>query len=392
MEGRIGDSTDPDAAPQTGCGRLRTSSSRQTSQAREPSWQGVDSAPNLSPSDLECDRIRWHDLARITALGDRRFLNLPRRPSSSLLPLEAALRQLVPLVPGSGRVVVARLQHQAVAFAMYSISNPDRRWLLEILGARAGDANAYVAWEAVVAQGIVQAGMEGTKRLYARAARDSDMSPVVRRNGFVPFMGESVLGMLPTSIPAGGQEPGVRRQHRTDVWAIHQLYLATTPAPVQYAEAITSHQWDINQRFSASSVEAGWLVEDGHRVSGYLRAVSRPDGHVLEGMIAPESRGELDRLLMAAFSELHTMSPRPVSFIVREYQQEWIDKLINWGFAPQYSHDVLVKYTTVLARSGTSTVLSFPARDLAEPAVKRVPTFLNGTPRDPASEHPGSAG
>jgi hypothetical protein len=161
--------------------------------------------------------------------------------------------------------------------------------------------------------------------------------------------------------------------------------MSTVPQPVQYAEALTSHHWDVNPRFSASVVQAGWLVEDGNRVVAYLRAESRPHAHLLEFMAEPEHRSAFPALVSAALTDLLAMSPRQAFIVARAYQQEFVGTLQDHGFSIQQEQELYVKYTTVAARVQTATVVTFPPQDVKEPAAKRVPTFLKGSSRDPAS-------
>ena len=214
----------------------------------------------------------------------------------------------------------------------------------------------------------------------------SDLSPVIRACGFTPYANETVLGAPLGALSLATSR--VRRQHRSDVWAIHQLYMGTVPQPVQYAEALTSHHWDVHPKVSASSIQAGWIIEEGYQVVAYMRADSRPESHVLEFMIDP-NHGELfPQLLAGALADLAAMTPRQVYALARGYQQEFVRPMLDRGFAVQLEQDLHVKYTTAMARAPVATVVTFP-QEVKEPAGKRVPTFLKGVPRDPASESPG---
>jgi hypothetical protein len=177
----------------------------------------------------------------------------------------------------------------------------------------------------------------------------------------------------------------IRRQQHSDVWAIHQLAMSTVPQPVQNAEALTSHHWDINRRLVATSIQSGWIVDNGYQIGAYLRAESRPDSHILEFMVEPSSRELFPELVAGALSELATAPPRQVLILVRAHQQEFIRPLLNRGFHIQAEQDLYVKYTTAVARLPMAPVVTFP-HEVNEPAGKRVPTFLKGASGDPASK------
>jgi hypothetical protein len=270
-----------------------------------------------------------------------------------------------------------------VGYVVFTVADPDRRWMLDGIGANLGIYEMQPVWEELVHFGVVAAGLEGTKRLYARVPVGSDLTPVVRANGFNPYASEFVLGAPTVALTHASSR--VRRLHRSDVWAIHQLYMATVPQPVQYAEALTSHHWDINSRFSSSSVQAGWVIEEGYQIAAYIRAESRVDSHILEFMIDPRHGALFPHLIAGALADLAAMAPRRVYVMVRGYQQEFVESLLERGFSVQLEQHLHVKYTTAMARVPVATVVNFP-QEAREASGKRVPTFLKGSPSDPASE------
>ena len=362
---------------------MRIRSSRQTSQANVPLRQGVPRDSSDFHVKLDVGRIRWADLTAMRVLRQRFFLDQPAHRLSSGQPFQAGLKQLLPLAGSRVRVFVARLERRPVGYAVFSVASTDRRWVLDGIGANLGVYEMQPVWEELVHFGAVAAGLEGTKRLYARVPAGSDLTPVVRANGFSPYANEVVLGAPAVSLNHATSR--VRRQHRSDVWAIHQLYMATVPQPVQYAEALTSHHWDINPRFSPSSIQAGWVIEEGYQIAAYMRAESRPDNHVLEFVIDPRHGELFPQLLAGALADLASMAPRQVYVATRGYQQEFVKPLLDRGFSVQLEQQLHVKYTTAMARAPVATVVNFP-HEVKESSGKRVPTFLKGSSKDPASE------
>ncbi len=361
---------------------MRTGSSRQTSQASVPLRQGTPRDLNDPQINIAIGRLRWADLFPLRSIRQRFVLNQPVRRLSSGQPFQAGLKQLIPFVPASDRVFVARVERKPVGYAVFNVLHPDRRWVLEGIGANLGIYESQPVWEELVNFGVVAAGLEGTKRLYVRVPTGSDLAQVVRASGFTPYANEVVLGAPMISLSHASA--GVRRQQESDVWSIHQLYMATVPQPVQYAEALTSHHWDINPRLSATSIQAGWIIEEGFQVVAYMRTESRPDSHVIEFLVGPEHGHLFPNLIAGALADLAGMVPRQVHILVRGYQQEFVRPLQDRGFSIQLEQDLHVKYTTAMARVPVATVVNFP-QELKEPAGKRVPTFLKGSSGDPAS-------
>src|SRR5690606_15816104 len=110
-------------------------------------------------------------------------------------------------------------------------------------------------------------------------------------------------------------------QEQADVWAIHQLYMHSTPRDVQYAEALTSHSWDVQAMWRDSGHGCrGWIIADDHLATGYARAVSRRDAHIVDFMLSPERRQDFPRLVSAVFKELSALPSRHVYVVVRDYQ------------------------------------------------------------------------
>jgi hypothetical protein len=348
-----------------------------------PLRQGAPHDQNDPQLNLDVGWLRWSDLLSLRSIRERYFLSQPARRANAGHPVVAGFRQLVPLLRSPDRVFVARSERHPVGYAVFSVLDPDRRWILEGIGANLGVYEAQPVWEELVNFGVVAAGLEGAKRLYAKVPRRSGLVPVFRASGFAPYANEIVLG---GSFPVlGGGSTRVRKQQPSDVWAIHQLYMATVPQPVQFAEALTSHHWDVRPRLSAQYVQSGWIIDNGRQLVAYMRAMSRSDSHVLEFNILPDQGDLFPELVDGALGGLATMSPRPVHIQVRGYQQEFVRPLIDRGFALHLEQDLLVKYTTAVARAPYAAVVSFP-QEVKDPVGKRVPTFLKGSTGDPASE------
>jgi hypothetical protein len=323
-------------------------------------------------------RLRWTDLPALSRIVDRHLLNQPGSSPDESDPFRTGVRNLWPFMRRDRAVFVALSgsDRHLAAFCQFRIVGPDQRWVMESAGVEERD-DADLVVEEMTRYAVIDAGMSGVKRLYARIGAGTSVVVPLRQIGFAPYMRERIL----TAPAAPERRPvaGVRVQEQADVWSIHQLYMASTPRQVQYAEALTSHGWDVGAvRRSAGYGCRGWIVADDHLAVAYARAISRRDAHVLEFMVLPEQRQVLPDLLATAFAELSTMPPRQVYVVVREYQSESAMILLEQGFEYLLEQDAYVKYTTATARS--SVMAASFAVEGAEPAAKRVPTFLHGAP------------
>ncbi|HEV2067338.1 MAG TPA: hypothetical protein VGR08_10935 [Thermomicrobiales bacterium] len=366
---------------------MRTGSSRQTSQASVPLRKGASPEANEPLLDLHVRKVRWTDAFAISSIRQRYLLNQPNTHWRGSAPTQLSLRRLLPFPSSSARCFVACADRRLVGYAIFDVIGADQRWVLEGIGANLGIYEAEPVLDELLRVAVISAGLEGTKRLYARVPDGSGILSAVRRSGFTPYAAESILGS--TLVPIAHARPGIRRQSPSDLWSIHQLYMATVPKQVQYAEALTSHHWDLRARSSGAGRSSGWLVEDGYQAVAYMRAESSPEGHVLECLVHPDHRDVFGDLLATTCADLGVTAARRILVVVRGYQRELLPYLTSMGFVLRLEQDVHVKYTTAPARISVSSALSVGV-EVKEPAGKRVPTFLHGQPSDPSSEGAGS--
>lgn len=365
---------------------MRIRSSRQTSQASVPLRLGTTRGSSQDPQiSLDVSRVRWRDLFALRNVRQRYSLSVPARNAITGQPGPASMRQLMPLTPSDDRVIVARIEGRTVGYAVFRRNDPDRRWTLEGIGANLGVYEMEPLWEELVRFGVVAAGLEGTRRLYARVRTGGDIAHILHANGFSAYTREHVLSAPMLSLAQGSAR--VRNQQPSDVWAIHQLYMAAVPQAVQAAEALTSHTWDIKPRLLQQSVDTGWIVDDGYQIAGYARCESWNNVHIVEFMVSPQHRQVFPRLIGGVLADLAAMPARQVCVLVRDYQQEYIPPLEEIGLRVQTEQSLYVKYTTAATRAQSGSVVSFP-QEVKEPSAKRVPTFLKGSSGDPASKLP----
>lgn len=321
---------------------------------------------------IEVNRVRWRDLSFLRRPRQQIVLNQPFSHWPAGDPFQAGMRQLMPLVRSLDRVSIARGEGRLLGHAVFRVSPPDERWMLESVGSSTGVYEAEPIWEQLFRYSVMAAGLEGAKRLYARLPTGSSLIESARRTGFAPYATEHVLTSSESSATTAN--PDVRRQTPSDVWSIHQLYMAIVPRQVQYAEAVTSHYWDANARQQGDERVTGWLYEDGNHILGYVRITTRTDRHVLEFITNPDHRDVMNDLVQTALAHVSTMSRRTMFAVVRTYQSELLPVLEKFGFRHWQEQQVLVKYTTAPVTSPVINGLPV-TQELSEQVGKRVPTF-----------------
>lgn len=335
---------------------------------------------------VEVTRAKLRDLLNLRANISR---IPPARPNPGK-PVEhhllAILKQLLPITGSDKRVFVARAAGQPVGIVVFNVVGPDQRWVLDNINADLGVYAEDPVLEELLHHGVIAAGLEGTKRLYASVPSASPTLPSIRRCGFAPYASESILASQLMPVPTGPLLG--RRQLLSDVWSIHQLYIASVPRQVQYAEAVTSHNWDLKRPGMSGTTCNGWLIEDGYQAVGYMRVESSHRAYVIEFVMHADHRHRFPELIGAVAKDLQGRLSRPTYVYVRSYQREYLDYLHELGFTFQMEQELHVKYTTAPVRSPAVVSMAF-GNDVKDPVGKRVPTFLIENPSDPSSETSG---
>lgn len=338
---------------------------------------------------VEVRRARASDLIVLPRFGNRYELNFPETPETEISPVRSVLRGIFPLTRDEHPVFVASTadEHRLLGVAMFRAVGPDRRWVATCLHTNAGVYDDDPIVIGLVQHAIRDAGFHGVKRLYAKVDVESPVRPTLRAMGFAPYGRQTILASGSIPVLPGGNS--VRTLEQADVWSVHQLYIHTTPRDVQYAEAFTSHNWDVGtiHRDRGHDGQA-WIITRDFVAIAYARAVTHGDAHVIDFMIAPEWRDLLPDLLAQVFRALSSRSSRRIYVSVRAYQQEEIALLESFGLVPQVEQELSVRYTTASVRSSVVTSEVFDREAVPDPATRHVPTFFQrGRQPDPAPEH-----
>lgn len=354
--------------------------------ARGPDVPAVGEGPAVP---VEVRRARTRDLIVFPRFGNRYDLNFPETPETEIAPVRSMLRGVFPLTRDEHPVFVASTagEHRLLGIAMFRVVGPDRRWMATCLHTNAGVYDDEPIVIGLMQHAIQDAGFHGVKRMYAKVDVQSPIRHTFRAMGFAPYGRETILAS--PSVPVLPAGSSVRTLEQADVWAVHQLYLHTTPRDVQYAEAITSHNWDVASIHRDRGYDGqAWIITRDFVAIAYARAVTHGDAHIVDFMVAPEWRDLLPDLLAQVFRTLSARPSRRLYVSVRAYQQEEIALLESYGLVRQVEQELNVRYTTASVRSSVLSVEAFARQTVADPATKRVPSFFQrGRQPDPAPEH-----
>ena len=306
------------------------------------------------------------DLAGLLRMqqGDGR-LDLPDSVVSGYTPLSGLIRgRWNPFRGARIRTYVAAAKQSPIAFMQVRerATDPRNKWDLIYLGAGRSAAAAtperrVELWAALLDYITAAAGRRGVQRLYAKVASAGAVAEAFHVAGYTRY-GEETIHLLvgaPSGEPEESEEFYIRPQATGDTWALHQLYTLTAPKVVQYAEAYTSHRWELPRRSAVAAQgglrEWGFVVERGHEIAIYCRVARQGSKSRLEFVYEPTARELLPQALGAVLRWLDPGQGEQIYCATREFQAELSSILREHGFAAKEVQDVLVRYTVVSARS-----------------------------------------
>lgn len=321
-------------------------------------------------SDLQVRLYRLLDGPAISNLLFRYELHYPESDSDRPGATQLVARRVLEGDHSSRPLFVAidRVTNDRIGALQCQQRGSDERWTLQYLKTSDVANQENPAPIALLEYAISQAGWHGARRIMARSFVDSPLTGALRSTGFSAFTHEYIYAL--PRVPVGDSDRSVRIQENSDVWGIHQLYLQTTPREVQNAEALTSHEWDVDLEGRS---RRGWLMTSDSGPNAYVRVRTTRKCHRLDVMFEPEARQVLPTLLGAVFDALRNDSSRPVYVSVRGYQQEMESALTNVGFELDADQLMMVRYTTVQAPARGAE--AFELLRPAEADARRVPSF-----------------
>ncbi|HEU5434086.1 MAG TPA: hypothetical protein VFU81_20620 [Thermomicrobiales bacterium] len=328
--------------------------------------------PRSDRIPLTVRAIRPRDVVAVARLKPLYRFHQPDLQLMAYGPLRWGARSAAPFVGSRKPAFVALAGDRVVGFAQFAAMPPDQRWVMLALGGSLGVYDVEPVWEELLAYAVRNAGLRGVKRLVARIPADLPVGRVLQRRGWHPFATETIY-LARDPRPRGGAGR-LRRQTQIDTWGVHQLYGSIAPKPVQEAEALTSHRWDVDATPRQRGVNAmAWVADEGNDIFAYIGVRSRGGTHLLDVLIRPEARAALPALLDEAIARLPNR--RRVICAVRGYQSELGAAFEQCGFDRVLDQDVLLRYTTATIPAPAHEAFPFHL-EVREKLPQRVPTFL----------------
>ncbi len=329
-------------------------------------------------------------------------LDLPDSLVRDYTPLSGLVRgRWNPLRSARIRTYVAATSRAPLAFVQVRERATDARnkWDLVYLGATRARAGRRVdLWAALLDYTAAAAGRRGIQRLYAKVSGEGEAAEAFHASGYTRY-GEETIHLLDgvrayDGVPAAegddAESLAIRPQVPSDTWALHRLYTLTAPKGVQYAEAYTSHHWELPRyraMIQGGPRESGFVVERGHEVAIYCRVARHGGCARLELVYEAAARELLPQTLRAIVRWLAPAPGERIYCTTREFQVELARALQDCGFAAKEVQDVLVRYTVVSARTPVLATVGRSARErrlvgVPVGSLRRQGYGADGGPRD----------
>jgi hypothetical protein len=254
------------------------------------------------------------------------------------------------------RIYVASVNNEPCAMAMLRQQEHRYRWDVVLLAAESrramrDDQGLVDLWTALLEFGIKEAGSAGAKRLFATAPLDTPAYESLRRAGFEAYSRFTVVaGFLPAApvaIPAG-----LRRQDHSDVWSIHQLYHHVTPDTVQFAEALTSSVWEIDdppllERIGVRRPQTvAYVLEAGHGIEAYCRIERVQTAPVMSLLRERECQTSAFQFVAAAASVAGLPANALLRVVIPAYSGELVAQFEDEGFYVECERVAMIRHTT----------------------------------------------
>lgn len=286
------------------------------------------------------------------------------------------------------RAYVATVDGELCAYLVVERQPRQFQWeLVEIAAGsprlNANDEVCAELWTAMIEYAVQQAGSSGAKRIFATAEPGTPAYDSLRSTAFGAYMSVLVMmGQLSTSV--GDPKPdGMRRQLNSDVWSIHQLYHQNTPHTVQFAEALTSTEWEIDdrswwRRIASTGIQRScYVLDTSDGVVGYCRIERRHGRAMISFMVAPHCSESVPAFLLSAARDAGVGPNDIVQIEVPGYAMEHVAELEGSGFHVSWERTALVKHTTIpmVVRPHLSPISIVEER---ERAIRGIPSLYRG--------------
>jgi hypothetical protein len=183
------------------------------------------------------------------------------------------------------------------------------------------------------------AGKSGALRIFVRVPSGSRLEAAITRCGFGAYARERVYSAAAAEFTKHrGSAGGLRRRTKADAYRVFQLYNDLVPEAVRRFESMTFTEWTAAQERMGRASQ--WVLEDGGRLSGWLRVAGDGDTGRFDVLAAPAA---IDDLIGAALQKLGNRERAHA--LVADHKEGVAARLRAMGFDEGESYTVLSRRT-----------------------------------------------
>ena len=187
----------------------------------------------------------------------------------------------------------------------------------------------------------------GAHRIFLRVDAESNVLPLARKAGFVPYAKEMLL-RLDGQVPPAELPHDIAVRPRTDVdaFALYRLYNATVPEAIRRVEAPTFQYWEAaDEKRIAGRMRSDLIVERNGGIVAHLQIGCESDIGRISLTLHPDAEQARQALIWLAVSK--TGEQRPVFCLVPAYATGLATHLDGCGFVLEAEFIAFVKHMTV---------------------------------------------
>lgn len=230
---------------------------------------------------------------------------------------------------------------------------------------RAGPRSGPLAWELselylarnhrevageVLEQIAFPAGTSGARRIFLRLPVESELFETARSAGYMPVYSEtrySVESARDVLSQAGDSTNGIelRQLGSEDQHALYRLFCAAVPIDVRSKTGQTLDEWSSSREIPGRK-QRDWGVDDANtgRLVAHVTSSDLSGGRYFSVQAGSDAHCSTESLVAAGLAQA---GEKRVSTLVASYDQKMGESLIEIGFTPGESYDVMVKTLAV---------------------------------------------
>jgi hypothetical protein len=191
---------------------------------------------------------------------------------------------------------------------------------------------------------LADVGLNGAEKLFLRVAADSDLLPVVRQTGFLPYQEETLYSRGPI-FEVGKPAADLRPVVPADAYLLYRFYNQTRPETVRRQESATFNEWHAAQESQWLKGGVQLVEESEGSISAWVRAARLPQGVGLDLAVSEAATQSTQAIINAALEAVGA-GGLPVFILVPHSAESLAGQIEGSGFEARQDFVSLMRRTT----------------------------------------------